>query len=105
MYKALMRPHLDYGNIIYDETYNKTFHQNFETFQYNAFLALSGAIRGSSKKKKKFLFCSILNCFTHFFIQQDNIKKLDTCTYFTNKYFHFAVLITMSFKLRNIILF
>ena len=67
MYKALMRPHLDYGNIIYDETYNKTFHQNFETFQYNAFLALSGAIRGSSKKKKiPFLFyIELLYTFFH----------------------------------------
>ena len=51
MYKAFERPHLDYGNIICDEAYNKTFHQKLESFQYNACLALSGAIRGSSREK------------------------------------------------------
>ena len=27
MYKAFVRPHLDYGDIIYGEAYNETFHQ------------------------------------------------------------------------------
>ena len=44
MYKAFVRLHLDYGDIIYDEAYNKIFHQKFESIQYNACLALSGAI-------------------------------------------------------------
>ena len=48
MYKAFVRPHLDYDGIIYDEAYNETFHQKLESIQYNACLALSGAIRGSS---------------------------------------------------------
>ena len=26
MYKDFKKPHLDYGNMIYDEAYNKTFH-------------------------------------------------------------------------------
>ena len=51
MYKAFVRPHLDYGNMIYDEAYNETFHQKLESIQYNACLALSGAIRGSSREK------------------------------------------------------
>ena len=34
----------------YDEAYNKIFHQKIEPIQYNACLALLGAIRGSSKK-------------------------------------------------------
>ena len=51
MYKALVRPHLDYGAIIYDEAYNETFHKKLESIQYNAYLALSGAIRGSSRQK------------------------------------------------------
>ena len=33
MYKAFMRSHLGYGNIIYDEAYNKTFHQKLEFVQ------------------------------------------------------------------------
>ena len=51
MYKASVRPHLDYGDMIYDEAYNERFHQKLESIQYNACLALSGAIRGSSREK------------------------------------------------------
>ena len=51
MYKAFVRPHLDYGDQIYDEAYNESFHQKLESIQYNACLALSGAIRGSSREK------------------------------------------------------
>ena len=51
MYKALVRPHSNYGDMIYDEAYNETSHHKLESIQYNACLALSGAIRGSSRKK------------------------------------------------------
>ena len=51
IYKAFVRPHLDYRDVIYDEVYNETFHQKLESIQYNACLALSGAIRGSSREK------------------------------------------------------
>ena len=51
MYKAFRRVHLDYGDIIYDEAYNETCHQKLESIQYNACLALLGAIRGSSREK------------------------------------------------------
>ena len=47
-----MRRHLDYGDIIYDEAYNETCQQKFESIQYNACLALSGAIRKSSREKR-----------------------------------------------------
>ena len=30
MYKAFVRPHLDYGDIIYDEGYNETFYEKLE---------------------------------------------------------------------------
>ena len=50
-YKAFLRPHLDYGDNIYDDAYNKTFHQKLESVQRNACLALSGAIRGPSREK------------------------------------------------------
>ena len=46
-----MRPSLGYGDIIYDEIYNKTFHQKLEPIQYNAWLALLESIRGSSREK------------------------------------------------------
>ena len=45
MYKAFVRPHLDYGDMIYDEAYNETFHQKLESIQYNTCLSLSGSSR------------------------------------------------------------
>ena len=51
IYKCFIRPHLDYGDIIYDQAYNLSFHQKLEPIQYNAALALTGAIRGSSREK------------------------------------------------------
>ena len=51
IYKSFIRPHLDYGDIIYDRAYNSSFHQNIESIQYNAALAITGAIRGTSKEK------------------------------------------------------
>ena len=32
--KSFIRPHLDYGDIIYDQAYNTSFHQNIESIQY-----------------------------------------------------------------------
>ena len=40
IYKAFVRQHLDYGDVIYDEAYNKSFHQKLESVQYNDCLAL-----------------------------------------------------------------
>ena len=51
IYKAFIRPHLDYGDIIYDNSSNATFSQMIESVQYNAALAITGAIRGSSREK------------------------------------------------------
>ena len=51
IYKSFIRPHLDLGDIIYDQAYNLSFHQKLESIQYNASLALTGAIRRSSREK------------------------------------------------------
>ena len=51
MYKCFIRPHLDYGDIIYDQAYNLSFHQKLESIQYDAAFALTRAIRGSSREK------------------------------------------------------
>ena len=50
-YKAFIRPHLDYGDILYDQAYNMSFHRKLESIQYNACLAITGTIRGTSKEK------------------------------------------------------
>ena len=46
-----IRPHLDYGDTIYDQAYIASFHQRIESFQYNSELAITGAIRGTSQEK------------------------------------------------------
>ena len=51
IYKSFIRPHLDYGDIIYDKAYNSSFHQNVEKIQYNSVLAITGAIRETSKER------------------------------------------------------
>ena len=50
IYKAFVRPYLDYGDILYDQAYNMSFHHKLESIQYNACLAITGAIRGTSKE-------------------------------------------------------
>ena len=50
IYKSFIRPHLDYGDIIYDQAYNASFHQKLDSIQYNAALAITGAIRGTLKR-------------------------------------------------------
>ena len=51
IYKAFIRPHLDYGDVIYDQPSNTKFSNKIETIQYNCALAITGAIRGSSREK------------------------------------------------------
>ena len=51
IYKAFVRPHLDYGDIIYDNPINESFCNKIESVQYNAALAITRAIRGTSREK------------------------------------------------------
>ena len=45
IYKSFVRPHLDYG-VIYNQPNNYRLSDKIESVQYNAALAISGAIRG-----------------------------------------------------------
>ena len=51
IFKSIIRPHLDYENIIYDWAYNILFHQNIESIQCNAALAITGIVRGTFREK------------------------------------------------------
>ena len=51
IYKSFVRPHLDYGDIIYDKAFIGSFQKKLETIQYNAALAITGTIRGTSREK------------------------------------------------------
>ena len=50
IYKSFIRSHLDCGDIIYDQSYNTSFHQRLVSLQYNAALDIIGAIRGTLKE-------------------------------------------------------
>ena len=50
IYKCFVRSHLDYGNIIYYQP-NNSLHQKIGSLQYNAALAITGAIRKTSREK------------------------------------------------------
>ena len=51
IYKSFIRPHLHYDNIIYYQAYDASFHQKLKLLRYNACLAITGAIRGTSREK------------------------------------------------------
>ena len=50
-YKTFVRPHFAHGDVLFDQTYNNSFHEKLESIKHNACLDLTGAIRGSSKEK------------------------------------------------------
>ena len=51
IYKAFVRPRLEYGDVLYDQAFDNYFHRKIESTQYNACLAITGAIRGTSREK------------------------------------------------------
>ena len=51
IYKSFIRPHLDHGDVLYDQAFNNSFNAKMESIQYNACLAITGAIRGTPREK------------------------------------------------------
>ena len=49
--KSVIRRHLDYGYIIYDQPFNNSFQNRIENIQYSACLVITGAIRGTAKER------------------------------------------------------
>ena len=47
----VVKPHLDYADVIYDRAFNESFHQRLESIQYNAAITITGTIRGTSSEK------------------------------------------------------
>ena len=47
IYKSFVRLHLDYGDILNDQPNNDSLCQKTESVQYNAALAITGAIKGT----------------------------------------------------------
>ena len=51
IYKALLRPLLDYGDIIYDQPHNESVCEKLESVQCKVAFAITGAIQGTSLEK------------------------------------------------------
>lgn len=51
IYKYFVRPRLDYGDVIFNQSYKVSFHRKLETSQYNEALAITEAIVGTAKGK------------------------------------------------------
>ena len=51
IYKTFIRSRLDYVHMICDQAYNSAFHDKLESNQYNARLAITSAIRGTSTEQ------------------------------------------------------
>ena len=51
IYKSFIRPHLDYWEVTYDQPNDESFCTKIERIQYNAALAITGAIRATSQIK------------------------------------------------------
>ena len=50
-YKSFVRPHLDYGDILYHQPNNESMNSKLESVQYSAALAIAEAIKGTSRSK------------------------------------------------------
>ena len=86
IYKLFARPHLDYGDITYDQTFNESFHQRIESIQYN------GSFHKIFKNKSpSYLYNSILDRVKFYFTrssQIDNTSNIKTWNnFFRNSFF------------------
>ena len=51
IYKSFVRCHLDYGDIIYHQLNNESMNSKLESVQYGAALAITGALKGTSRSE------------------------------------------------------
>ena len=51
LYKSFVQPHLEYGDIIYDQPFNNSFQNKTESIQYSAWFGITGTISEMSKKQ------------------------------------------------------
>ena len=79
-----MRLYLDHGDTIYDQPINKSLNQKIEIIQYNAALAITGAIKGTSQSKSYNKLDFELNLDVGLgnyvpFIKSKQLEYLNTC--------------------------
>ena len=49
--QSLCQTPLDYEDMLYDQAFNNSFHDNLESIQYNACLAITEAVRSSFREE------------------------------------------------------
>ena len=49
IYKSLVQPHQDYSDMVYDQPNNQRFPKKIESVKYNAALAITNAIKRTSR--------------------------------------------------------
>ena len=74
-----------YGNILYDQPNNKSSCQKIETIQYNADLAITNAIKGTSQIKLYFEFRSWFRKLCLFFMIKKKWFTRISIQYYTTK--------------------
>ena len=79
-----MRLYLDHGDTIYDQPINESLNQKIEIIQYNAALAITGAIKGTSQSKSYNKLDFELNLDVGLgnyvpFIKSKQLEYLNTC--------------------------
>ena len=47
IHKTFIRPHLDYGDVIYNRAFSESYHKRLESIRYNVAIAITGAIKGT----------------------------------------------------------
>ena len=50
IYITFVRSSLNYGDILYDQAFHNSLHDRPESVRRNAYLAITGAIRGTSRR-------------------------------------------------------
>ena len=73
-----MRPHIGYGDIIYDQPSNESFREQLESVQYKAALAITGAIQGTSGEKNIMEFGLELLKWRRWMLYVQNNEKSNT---------------------------
>ena len=51
IYKAFLRPLIDYGDVIFDQSQNESFSEKLESVQHKAALGITNAMQGTSRDK------------------------------------------------------
>ena len=51
IYKTFIRSQLDFVDVVYDQAFSSSSREKLESIQYNACLAITGAVRGTSSEK------------------------------------------------------